>query len=107
MYEESIRVLRREINRKFTGLLADDNGGKPPDVGSPDAKLAAYLLWMCDRIETFDDPRKATAWISWAQGRAEDPLRLFVNDTTRDCIRADVPGYEQAAVAYYSKCSRI
>ena len=102
MYEVSVQTLRQKIHEKFPDLASDDNGNKAPASRSSHRKLASYLLWMCEKIPTLNDPRKATAWIAWAMARAEVPLGLFGNDVTRDCFRTDIPDYEQKAVEYYT-----
>ena len=107
MYENCIAKFRQRVEEEYPGLQQNDFGDSPPNDRSKGPDLASYLLWMCGQIEQFVDPRKATLWIAYIMAYAEYPLELFGNNTTRNCVRADLTGYEMAAIEYYTKnCPR-
>jgi len=53
--------------------------------------LPAYLLWMLQELETFEDREKAARWLGWVMGKLDSipVLNVVTLQENRDLIRAD------------------
>lgn len=86
-YPHSLETLEREIKGRFSAAK--------PDEHVIDTDMPSYLLWMIERMRTFDitsqkDALKAARWLGWMWGVVEYDLKLWNNARTREITRVDV-----------------
>ena len=78
-YHNTNTFIKKVIDENFPNTIPREDLDDRP----------ANLLWMIQKMQTFDDYRKASRWIGWMLAHAEI-LGLMTNKESRDLIRSDV-----------------
>lgn len=105
MYPNTLRGLKDRLMARFPDLEPDDNGNQAPEPfvywagESPEfnhrsrmrkkREISAYLLWMCNTIETETDHGKKSRLLGRVLTIAERELGLLTNDESRALVRSD------------------
>lgn len=90
-YPVTLATVRAKIKEYYPDLKA-----KECDLSADHTRyrIAAHVLWMCDKIEampkSIPDAAKAGRWIGWILRTIETDLWFWDNRTSRDLIREDV-----------------
>ncbi len=91
-YPHALEILEREILNVFPGAKPNEN--------AIDTDMPSYLLWMIEKMKTFDttsfkDAFKAARWLGWIWRVIESELKLWDNARSRELTRIDVKaGYD-------------
>lgn len=90
-YPTTIAAIRARIKELYPQLKAEESN---LNMASSAYKIAAHILWMCDKIEampeSIPDATKAGRWIGWMLRAMETNMQLWDNHTSRALVREDV-----------------
>ncbi len=90
-YPNLTKNLQDLIRAKFPEAEQYKNEYLDVDYIDNHFQMACYLLWMLDKLQTFepDDVAKRGRWIGYIQARTE-VMGLLLNEKNRELTRLDV-----------------
>lgn len=77
-YPNLIKYIKTELKNKFPKIKPKEDLENMP----------ANLLWMMDKMQTFDDVAKRGRWIGWVMANAE-MLGVLTNKQSRKLSKKD------------------
>lgn len=93
-YPQTVKALAERICQKYPHAQNQLEKSSVDDFRKGIFKphfLPAYLLWMLQELETFNDREKAARWLGWVMGKLDGiaVLDVVTIQENRDLIRAD------------------